>query len=623
MKFPNFTLTPLLICFVLGVICSVQFEVKSPFPSTHLLFFSLLGLLIAWIAKKYTFVFVPALLCIISFFIGISRANQSSQVDKDHFMTKHQVENPNQLQITITDRLRSTPTHHRYYADVIALNDEKTSGKLLIRMRKEDSLELDLDFTLKTSNALKPIQASKNIGGFNYKNYLLSIGISHQLDLNDFIELKRKHFSLMGWLRIVKQQKLDAIESSAFKEETKQLLMALILGERNELDRAWMDRYAQAGIVHVLAISGLHMGLLMVLLGWFFKPLRFLPKGNYLQVFMIIISLWCYAFLTGANASVIRAATMFSLFSIGAYLKRSPPTLYLLLLSFGVLIYSNPQYIEQLGFQMSYLAVFGILILQPILVKLLPLKNRLLHRFWVMTTVTLAAQIAVSLLAIYQFPGLFLITNWVVLPFVALYLYLGIGSLILVHWQLLPKVLIDILDLMTAGLNKVVLWAVNKEVFFFEELRLSVHEVFLTYAILLFLCFGYVKSKKRTLWILFFGILLLQWEAHKSRVTNEATTAVWLMPAYNNTVLFYKNKKTLRIFCTQEISESNRMVKEFQNEFRIDRIQIEELKNTYVIEGKTLFFIDSLWVENFDFKKQRNLHVLTKNTRVNLEAMLL
>ena len=199
-------------------------------------------------------------------------------------MTKHQVENSNQLQITITDRLRSTPTHHRYYADVIALNDEMTLGRLLIRMRKEDSLELDLDFTLKTSNALKPIQASKNIGGFNYKNYLLSIGISHQLDLNDFIELKRKHFSLMGWLRIVKQQKLDAIESSAFKEETKQLLMALILGVRNELDRAWMDRYAQAGIVNVLAISGLHMGLLMVLIGWCFKPLLFLPKGNYLQV---------------------------------------------------------------------------------------------------------------------------------------------------------------------------------------------------------------------------------------------------------------------------------------------------------------------------------------------------
>ena len=430
----------------------------------------------------------------------------------------------------------------------------------------------------------------------------------------------------MTWLRELKQQKLDAIESSSFKEETKQLLMALILGERSELDRAWMDRYAQAGIVHILAISGLHMGLLMVLLGWIYIPLRLLPQGNYLSVYMIILSLWCYALLTGASASVILAATMFSLFSIGTYLKRSPPTLYLLLLSFGILVYSNPLYIKQLGFQMSYLVVFGILILQPIFLKIMSIKNKLLHRFWVMTTVTLAAQIAVSPLATYhfhQFPGLFLITKWVVLPFVALYLYLGIGSLILLHWQLLPTFLIDLLNLMTASLNNFVRWVVNQKAFFFEELRLSMYDVILIYALLLFLYFDYIKMKKRILLGLFLGIMLLQWFAHQAREAQERTTAVWLMPAYNNTVLFYKNKKTLRIFCTQEISESNRMVKEFQNEFRIDRIQIEELKNTYVIEGKTLFFIDSLWAENFDFKKQRNILVLTKNTRVNLEAMLL
>ena len=97
MKFPNFTLTPLLICFVLGVICNVQFGTEHPFSNTKLLFLSSLGLLIAWMFKKNNFAYVPTLLCIISFFIGINRANQSSQVDKDHFMTKHQVDDPNQL----------------------------------------------------------------------------------------------------------------------------------------------------------------------------------------------------------------------------------------------------------------------------------------------------------------------------------------------------------------------------------------------------------------------------------------------------------------------------------------------------------------------------------------------
>ena len=133
----------------------------------------------------------------------------------------------------------------------------------------------------------------------------------------------------------------------------------------------------------------------------------------------------------------------------------------------------------------------------------------------------------------------------------------------------------------------------------------------------------YIKSKRRTLVGLFFGILLLQWQAYKSRIANEATTAVWLMPAYNNTVLFYKNKKTLSVFSSEDMARKNRLVEEFQNEFSIDTIAIKGLKNSYTLEDKTLFFIDSLWAEGFDFKKQKNLLVLTKNTKVNLEAILL
>ena len=100
----------------------------------------------------------------------------------------------------------------------------------------------------------------------------------------------------MGWLRVLKQQKLNAIESSAFKEETKQLLMALILDGHSELDRAWTDRYTQAGIVHILAISGLHIGLLMVLLG------RFLSHYDIYQKEITYRFLWS-SFRFGATPS--------------------------------------------------------------------------------------------------------------------------------------------------------------------------------------------------------------------------------------------------------------------------------------------------------------------------------
>ena len=141
----------------------------------------------------------------------------------------------------------------------------------------------------------------------------------------------------------------------------------------------------------------------MVLFSWIYKPLEYLPLGKYVRVSMIIFSLWGYALLTGGSPSVIRAVTMFSLFSIGNYINRSPPTIYLVILSFGTLVFINPLYLKQLGFQMSYLAVFGILCLYPLFMKLLQVKKGLLHRFWSMTAVTLSAQIAVAPITIYYF----------------------------------------------------------------------------------------------------------------------------------------------------------------------------------------------------------------------------
>ena len=157
--------------------------------------------------KKKKLFFLNIQLSVISFLIGINRGNQALEFKQNHFIPQYQVDDSNQLQITITDRLRSTSTYHRYYADFIALNDKKISGKLLIRIQKKDSLELNLCFTLKNSEALKPIQASNDIGGFNYKSYLLSIGVSRQLNLYDFIELKRECFFIYVMAENIKIRK--------------------------------------------------------------------------------------------------------------------------------------------------------------------------------------------------------------------------------------------------------------------------------------------------------------------------------------------------------------------------------------------------------------------------------
>ena len=322
---------------------------------------------------------VAGLLMTLSFITGMNRAKQALQHKKSHYINYYDLKKNNVFIIEITDHHRSTESYNRYYGRVVSINDREASGKILIRSKIKDSIQLKLGSFYKTKGHLNSIKSFKNIGGFDYKKYLENIGIIHEINSSDFILTKYKS-STRSWLLKSKQETLKKIETSSFKKETKRLIAALVLGERSEIDSVWIENYAKAGIIHVLAISGLHMGLLMLLFAWFFKPLRFLHQGNYLQALAIILCLWLYAFFTGGSASVIRAATMFSLFSLGKYINRSPPNTFLLLLSFGVLIFINPLYLNQLGFIMSYTAVFGILLLQPILMKMLPLKNKYLKK---------------------------------------------------------------------------------------------------------------------------------------------------------------------------------------------------------------------------------------------------
>lgn len=566
---------------------------------------------------------VAGLLMTLSFITGMNRAKQALHHKKSHYINYYDLKKNNVFIIEITDHLRSTGSYNRYYGRVVSIKDREASGKILIRSKIKDSIQLKLGSFYKTKAHLNSIKSFKNIGGFDYKKYLENIGIIHEINSSDFILTKYKS-STRSWLLKSKQETLKKIETSSFKKETKRLIAALVLGERSEIDSVWIENYAKAGIIHVLAISGLQMGLLMLLFAWFFKPLRFLPQGNYLQALAIILCLWLYAFFTGGSASVIRAATMFSLFSLGKYINRSPPNTFLLLLSFGVLIFINPLYLKQLGFIMSYTAVFGILLLQPILMKMLPLKNKYLKKIWNMTTVTLAAQIAISPITIYyfnQFPGLFLITNWVVLPFVALYLYIGIFSVLLIHLKPLPSLVIDFLDLMTSSLNNFVLWIIEQEKFLIENIRINIYEVVLIYT-LIFLCYSSYKKNNKNVKILLLIALLFFYKGHEQRENLNKKSSVWLVSSFKNTILFQKKENELIVISREKIKPTNRLIQDYKNKYRLDHISFETLQNSYTIGKKNVVFANDLWAEQLSVKNKKIILVLTDNTKINLEVVL-
>jgi len=271
---------------------------------------------------------------------------------------------------------------------------------------------------------------------FDYRGFLARRGIHHRHFLGEDAQVLEvsEDFSWELMLLKIRRNLLARIDSSISSPESRQIAAALLLGEKSSLDKEVREAYAATGTMHILAVSGLHVGIIYAIL---FFPLRYLrlslgQKKIYLTG--IIVLIWCYALLTGFSPSVLRAATMFSLFTIGDMRKRKPSSWNLLGLSAMMMLIFDPDAYREVGFQLSYLAVAGILALQPLIVRWWLPSNRFLEYFWQLAAVSIAAQLATFPLSVFYFhlfPVYFLLANLFVIPLSFLAMMAGIGLLML------------------------------------------------------------------------------------------------------------------------------------------------------------------------------------------------
>ena len=252
------------------------------------------------------------------------------------------------------------------------------------------------------------------------------------------------------------------------------IIQALLLGQRNSISTETYDNYKDAGAVHILAVSGLHIGILLLLLQFLFRPLEILPKGRTIKLVVIVLLLWCFAFLAGLSASVVRAVTMFSFVAYALYLNRPSNTFNILALSmFFILLLFNPMLLFQVGFQMSYAAVFSIVWIYPMLQRFWTPKNSVLQKIWQLLSVSIAAQLGVlpiSLFYFHQFPGLFFISNLLIVPFLGLLLGMGILVMVLALLDILPDFLVLWYNRIISLMNSVVEWVAQQEAFIFKNI---------------------------------------------------------------------------------------------------------------------------------------------------------
>ena len=305
-----------------------------------------------------------------------------------------------------------------------------THGKAILYFAKDsNSVYLSSGDRLLIETNFKQPDGAVNPNGFDYATYLKRQGIAATAYINGDrwkLTTKNQDFSILRLAGRLQQKLLAVYHRFGIEGDEFAVLAALTLGSKDALHPELRQNYTTSGGMHILAVSGLHVGVIYIVLSFLFKFLNRKRKLRIVKAILIVLLLWGYALITGLPPSVIRSTLMFSLVAIGPSLERKPQIYNTISFSAFVMLLLNPDYLFDVGFQLSYSAVISIVYFQPKIKNWFAITNKPLRWAWELTAVSLAAQIGTAPLSIYyfhQFPNYFLLTNFVAIPFATFIIY--------------------------------------------------------------------------------------------------------------------------------------------------------------------------------------------------------
>jgi len=306
-----------------------------------------------------------------------------------------------------------------------------------------------------------PIEPSKHQFGFQAEQYYHRQNIHRQCFINHREDYQFTGIRILTWNQyplIWREKLIQKLYEQPISSESKGVLAALILGYSDDIDEDLMQSYSQAGVVHVLAVSGLHVGLIYLLLNPIFALLGKKRWAKNLRLWIPFLLLWIYAAITGFSPSVMRAAVMFSFFLVAERFEKNPNGLNTLCASAFFLLLFDSSLLFNIGFQLSYLAVLGILIFDKPIRHLFFIRNKWLRKGWELIAVSLAAQLTTTPISLYyfhQFPTYFLAANIVLVPLSTLILYAGLSFYALLFYPPAATWVIRLTAMLTEWMNSI------------------------------------------------------------------------------------------------------------------------------------------------------------------------
>ena len=407
----------------------------------------------------------------------------------------------------INKKLNSNKKYRKY--EVLAKAEGNEINAILYVPKEEK--QLDFKNYYQTKVYINKVESPKNDFQFDYAKYLARKGIYYQSFATDeILEAPKKTLTISEKIRQERLEILNTIDGSKLPKREREFLKGIILADRTEMDAEMVSDFSKSGLVHFLAISGTHLAIIFWLILYLLKPI-FPAKFRKIPIVLSLLFIWSFTIFIDYGSSVVRSCLMITAYYSFVLLQRKPDLLHAMAIAgFAILIFDTHQVFD-VGFQLSFVAVFGIFWLNTPILKNLPRpKNKIQDFLFNVVSMSLAAQIATLPLVIFyfhQYSFLSIVANVIIVPFSEIIIIFSLLMTVLFAFKLEFSWLSFIYEKLVDFLLKSIHFFADQDWFFIKNIPLNWGELIILFVVI-FLLRGLFLHQSKTM-LRFLGIALL------------------------------------------------------------------------------------------------------------------
>ncbi|MBQ0147432.1 MAG: ComEC/Rec2 family competence protein [Flavobacteriaceae bacterium] len=445
------------------------------------------------------------------------------------------------------------------------------------------------------------LNEAKNPYQFNYSMFLKKQKINHTIYVEHVLKHKSNH---SHWKKIATKSKENIrilLEKAGYSLEARSIISSMLLGDRSEISQELNDSYIATGVVHILSISGLHVVMIFMILQFILKPLLYLRNGKKIRIIIALLIIWLFAFYVDMLPPVFRSALMISIYYTSELLKRPKNIFHTISLSAFIILLIQPNYLFDVGFQLSFSAVFFIVWLNPIYKKLYKPKNKKVKYFYDLSTTSISAQLGTMPFATYyfnQFSGLFLFGNVFLVPASFLMILGAILAIILVLLNIQLTLYVNFFNAFIYYSNAYIKWLASHETMIMKQVYISPFIAFLIIIILIAIKPLILNKSKVSLYVIVACLLGIQINRYMDFNSIKNSNEVIIFHQYRTSLIGIRNGHELTILHAHNLDSSQ------TKQYIIRPYQIHQR-----IKHTTYIALDSVYENNYFHKTKSFLFV--------------